>query len=195
MNDKVSRRKFAQLLGGVSAALTLPEIAQGKVLLQSAPELHKATRFPTDFLWGSATASYQVEGAVKEGGRGQSIWDTFSHTPGKIHNGDTGDVADDYYHRYPQDIQLMRNIGLKTCRFSVAWTRIFPNGKGTPNQTGLDFYRRMVDALLEAGIEPYCTLYHWDLPQPLQDRGWMGEPRHSQPLRRIRRLHSRPVVR
>jgi beta-glucosidase len=171
MNDKVSRRKFAQLLGGVSAALTLPEIAQGKVLLSSDPEPQHATRFPTDFLWGSATASYQVEGAVKEGGRGPSIWDTFSHTPGKVHHGDTGDVADDYYHRYLQDIQLMRNIGLKTCRFSVAWTRIFPNGKGTPNQTGLDFYRRMVDALLEAGIEPYCTLYHWDLPQPLQDRG------------------------
>jgi beta-glucosidase len=170
MNDKVSRRKFAQLLGGVSAALTLPEGAYAEALPQTR-RAHGLESFPADFLWGSATASYQVEGAVKEGGRGVSVWDTFSHTPGKVHNGDTGDVADDYYHRYPQDIQLMKDIGLKTCRFSVAWTRIFPNGKGTPNQVGLDFYRRMVDALLEAGIEPYCTLYHWDLPQALEDKG------------------------
>ncbi len=128
-------------------------------------------KFPEGFLWGSATASYQVEGAVHEDGRGPSIWDTFSHTPGKTHNGDTGDVADDYYHRYKEDIGLMSDLGLKTCRFSVAWPRIFPNGTGTPNPKGLDFYDRMVDALLAAGIQPYCTLYHWDLPQALQDKG------------------------
>jgi beta-glucosidase len=170
MNDKVSRRRFAQLLGGVSAALTISEAGHAEAQPQ-ANRSHKLDSFPSDFLWGSATASYQVEGAVKEGGRGVSIWDTFSHMPGKVHNGDTGDVADDYYHRYPQDTQLMKEIGLKTCRFSVAWTRIFPEGKGKPNQVGVDFYRRMVDTLLEAGVEPYCTLYHWDLPQALQDKG------------------------
>jgi beta-glucosidase len=127
--------------------------------------------FPEGFLWGSATASYQVEGAVHADGRGASIWDTFSHTPGKTHNGDTGDVADDYYHRYKEDIALMRDLGLKTCRFSIAWTRIFPNGTGAPNPKGLDFYDRMVDELLAQGIQPYCTLYHWDLPQALEDKG------------------------
>jgi beta-glucosidase len=127
--------------------------------------------FPQGFLWGSATASYQVEGAVREDGRGASIWDTFSHTPGKTHNGDTGDVADDSYHRYREDIGVMKALGLKICRFSIAWPRIFPNGTGAPNPRGIDFYKRMVDALRGAGIEPYCTLYHWDLPQALQNKG------------------------
>jgi beta-glucosidase len=127
--------------------------------------------FPKDFLWGSATASYQVEGAVHEGGRGPSIWDTFSHAQGKTANGDTGDIADDFYHLYPADISLMKEIGLKTFRFSVAWTRIFPQGTGQPNQPGIDFYNRLVDALLAAGIQPFCTLFHWDLPQGLQDEG------------------------
>src|SRR5882757_11460105 len=131
----------------------------------------KERSFPAGFLWGSATASYQVEGAVHEDGRGPSIWDTFSHTAGKTFNGDTGDVADDYFHLYKQDIALMKQIGLKTCRFSVAWSRIFPQGTGTPNPKGLDFYQRMVDELRNAGIEPYCTLYHWDLPQVLEDKG------------------------
>jgi beta-glucosidase len=133
--------------------------------------LDHAAQFPEGFLWGSATAAYQSEGAVREGGRGQSIWDTFSHTPGKIANGDTGDVADDFYHLFPNDIRLMKELGLKTFRFSVAWTRIFPNGTGQPNQPGIDFYNRLVDALMAAEIEPYCTLFHWDLPQALQDRG------------------------
>ena len=127
--------------------------------------------FPQGFLWGSATASYQVEGAVNEGGRGPTIWDTFSHTAGKTANGDTGDMADDFYHRYKSDVALMRDLGLKTCRFSIAWSRIFPTGTGAPNQEGIDFYRRLTEALLAAGVEPYATLYHWDLPQPLQDRG------------------------
>lgn len=127
--------------------------------------------FSSGFLWGSAAASYQVEGAVNEDGRGQSIWDTFSHTQGKVNNGDTGDVSVDFFHRYQADIQLMKELGLKSFRFSISWSRIFPTGRGTPNPQGLNFYNKMVDALLEAGIQPYCTLYHWDLPQPLQDKG------------------------
>jgi beta-glucosidase len=133
-------------------------------------------QFPEGFLWGTATASYQVEGAVHEDGRGQSIWDVFSHTPGKTHDGDTGDVADDFYHRYPADIAMMKSMGVKSFRFSVAWTRIFPEGTGTPNQRGIDFYKRLVDALLAAGIAPYCTLYHWDLPEALQQKGgWQSK--------------------
>jgi len=128
-------------------------------------------QFPPGFLWGTATAAYQVEGAWDEDGRGPSIWDTFSHTPGKTEAGDTGDVACDHYHRWPEDIALMRELGLNAYRFSVSWTRILPEGIGPVNQRGLDFYRRLVDALLEAGITPALTLYHWDLPQPLQDRG------------------------
>lgn len=128
-------------------------------------------RFPQGFLWGSATASYQVEGAAKEDGRGVSIWDTFSHTPGKVANGDTGDVADDDYHLFKEDVGIMQEIGLKGARFSIAWPRIFPEGRGKPNQKGIDHYRQVVDAMLAAGVEPFCTLYHWDLPQPLQDKG------------------------
>ena len=127
--------------------------------------------FPAGFLWGAATAAYQIEGAATEDGRGLSIWDTFSHTPGKVRNGDTGDVATDHYHRYRADIDLMRELGLNSYRFSVAWPRIFPTGRGRPNPAGLDFYRRLVDSLRQAGIEPFLTLYHWDLPQPLQDDG------------------------
>lgn len=128
-------------------------------------------RFPEGFLWGAATSSYQIEGAVREGGRGQSIWDTFSHTPGKTVNGDTGDVAVDHYHRWHQDVALMRDLGLSAYRFSIAWPRIIPEGVGAVNQDGLDFYDRLVDGLLEAGIEPWATLYHWDLPQALGDQG------------------------
>lgn len=127
--------------------------------------------FPTDFRWGAATAAYQIEGAHAEGGRGPSIWDTFSHTPGRTANGDTGDVACDHYHLYPQDIGLMRDLGLDSYRFSISWPRIFPTGSGSPNQEGLDFYRRLISELRDAGIEPFVTLYHWDLPQALQDRG------------------------
>jgi beta-glucosidase len=119
-------------------------------------------------------ASYQVEGAVAEDGRLPSIWDTFSHTPGKVANNATGDVADDHYHRYKDDVQLMKALGVKAYRFSIAWPRVFPNGSGAPNPKGLDFYERLVDQLLGNGIEPFATLYHWDLPQALQDRvgGW-----------------------
>ncbi len=127
--------------------------------------------FPPNFVWGAATASYQIEGAVREDGRGPSIWDTFSHTPGKTFNGDTGDDACDHYHLYPQDVALMRDIGLESYRFSIAWPRIFPQGHGQINLKGLDFYDRLIETLLESNIQPYATLYHWDLPQALQDNG------------------------
>ena len=127
--------------------------------------------FPAGFLWGAATASYQIEGAWQADGKGESIWDRFAHAPGTISDGSTGDVACDHYHRWHDDIALMRELGLQAYRFSTAWPRILPDGYGKVNQAGLDFYSRLTDGLLEAGIEPYVTLYHWDLPQVLQDRG------------------------
>jgi beta-glucosidase len=132
--------------------------------------------FPVDFVWGAATASYQIEGAVNEDGRGESIWDRFSHAPGTIMNGDSGDVADDHYHRWPGDIELMQRLGLRAYRFSIAWPRIYPRGRGELNAAGLDFYDRLVDALLAATIAPFVTLYHWDLPQALQDQGGWSNP-------------------
>ncbi|MGQ9632307.1 MAG: GH1 family beta-glucosidase [bacterium] len=133
-------------------------------------------KFPEGFLWGAATASYQIEGGYDEGGKGESIWDRFCKNPGNIQNGDTGNLACDHYHRYREDIGLMKEIGLKAYRFSVSWPRIFPEGKGKVNQRGLAFYNRLVDGLLRVGIEPFITLYHWDLPQALQDRGgWANE--------------------
>jgi len=171
----VNRRKFLQTsgltLGAGSFANLIPSLLRAEPAMTSAMTAQAAAKFPANFLWGSATASYQVEGAVHEGGRGPSIWDTFSHTPGKTAHGDTGDVADDFYHLYPKDIALMKQLGVKIFRFSVAWSRIFPTGAGTPNQQGIDFYKNLIDALLAADIEPYCTLYHWDLPQALQDKG------------------------
>jgi beta-glucosidase len=127
--------------------------------------------FPQHFLFGSATAAYQIEGAVSDDGRGVSIWDTFSHAPGRTRNGDTGDIAADHYHRLVPDLDLMAGLGLQAYRFSIAWPRIVPDGRGAVNQAGLDFYSRLVDGLLERGIAPFATLYHWDLPQPLEDRG------------------------
>jgi len=127
--------------------------------------------FPAGFLWGAATAAYQIEGAVTEDGRAPSIWDTFSRTPGRVLNGDSGDVACDHYHRYHDDVTLMAELGLASYRFSVSWPRVQPTGSGPAHQAGLDFYRRLVDDLLEHGIEPWLTLYHWDLPQPLEDAG------------------------
>jgi len=133
-------------------------------------------RFPDGFLWGAATAAYQIEGAPTEDGKGPSIWDTFSHTPGKVYHGETGDIACDSYHRYPEDITLLKELGVSAYRFSVSWPRILPKGRGDVNSAGLDYYRGLVDALLEAGITPVPTLYHWDLPQVLQDEfgGWAG---------------------
>jgi len=137
---------------------------------QAQPQA-KELKFPPGFVWGVATAAYQIEGAIDEDGRSESIWDRFCATPGKIKDSSSGAIADDHYHRYPQDIKLMQELGVGAYRFSVAWPRIIPNGTGAVNQKGLDFYDRLVDNLLEAGITPYATLYHWDLPQVLQDKG------------------------
>ena len=134
-----------------------------------------AAVFPPDFTWGAATAAYQIEGAASVGGRGESIWDRFTSIPGNIANGDTGEVACDSYHRYSEDVRLMRELGLDAYRFSISWPRVVPDGRGRPNQDGLDFYDRLVDELLANGIEPYPTLYHWDLPQALEDRGGWPE--------------------
>jgi len=136
-------------------------------LLARAEEL----RVPGPFLFGAATAAYQIEGAPKADGKGESIWDRFSHTPGVIADASTGDVACDHYRRWPEDIRLMRELGLGAYRFSLAWSRIQPGGTGKANTTGLDFYKRLIDGLIEAGIRPFLTLYHWDLPQALQDKG------------------------
>ncbi len=132
-------------------------------------------RFPEGFLWGTATAAYQIEGAVKEDGRGPSIWDSFCARPNRVKNGDTGDIACDHYHRWPEDVALMAGLGVNAYRFSAAWPRVQPDGRGPANPKGLDFYDRLVDALAERGILPALTLYHWDLPQALQDAGgWMN---------------------
>lgn len=128
-------------------------------------------KFPDDFLWGAASSSCQIEGAAFEDGKGESIWDRFSHIPGKIVEDHTPAIACDHYHRFAEDVALMKLLKLGAYRFSIAWPRIFPDGKGGPNRRGLDFYERLVDELLEAGIEPMATLYHWDLPQSLEDRG------------------------
>lgn len=141
-------------------------------MIEGSPDYRDAgLAFPPGFLIGSATASYQIEGAVAEDGRGPSIWDVFSHTPGRTTNGDTGDVADDHYHRLDADLDLMASLGLQAYRFSIAWPRIQATGSGPINEKGLAFYGRLVDGLLSRGIQPIATLYHWDLPQALEDRG------------------------
>jgi beta-glucosidase len=177
MDNEISRRTFAQIagMGALSAALPGVAAAESEEHAIASP----GRSFPRGFRWGSATASYQVEGAVAEDGRGPSIWDTFSHTPGKTVAGATGDVADDHYHRYKQDVQLMKALGVKAYRFSIAWPRVFPQGSGSANPKGLDFYNRLVDELLANGITPFATLYHWDLPQALQDNGGGWESRDT----------------
>ena len=179
---KYSRRAFTKIIGAAGfGAAAIPSFGKsGQPRAEMPPvESQTAGKFPAGFLWGSATASYQVEGAVKEDGRGATIWDTFSHTPGKVVDNATGDVADDHYHRYKEDVQLMKTLGVKTYRFSIAWSRVFPQGSGAPNPKGLDFYNRLVDELLANGIEPFATLYHWDLPQTLQDHGGGWESRDT----------------
>ena len=155
--------------------------AQASPVLATAVASNDARAFPPGFRWGVATAAYQIEGGATADGRGRSIWDTFSHTPGRVAGGHTGDVAADHYHRYRDDVQLMRHLGLQGYRFSVSWPRIQPRGSGATNPSGLDFYSRLVDELLGAGIEPLVTLYHWDLPQPLEDAG--GWPLRDTALR------------
>jgi beta-glucosidase len=173
-----TRRAFGRMLGALSgAAVAAPTKLLAEADTQPSASVRVKNGFPADFVWGTATASYQVEGAYKEGGRGPSIWDTFSHTPGKVAHGDTGDVADDFYHRYPQDIALMASLGIRGFRLSVSWPRIFPKGTGAPNPEGVAFYRRLVQELLQHGIEPYVTLYHWDLPQAMQDIGGWENPK------------------
>jgi beta-glucosidase len=149
--------------------------------IETRPASSPVRRFPTGFLWGAATAAYQVEGAANEGGRTPSIWDTFCRTPGKVRNADNGDIATDHYHLYRDDVALMSELSLGAYRFSVSWPRVQPTGRGPAVQTGLDFYRRLTDELLEKGIEPAITLYHWDLPQELEDAG--GWPSRETALR------------
>ncbi|MEW2384710.1 GH1 family beta-glucosidase [Micromonospora sp. NPDC047707] len=155
----------ATAAGGVLAGCDGPHDPEG------AATPAAGLRFPPGFGWGAATSAYQIEGAAKEDGRGESIWDTFSRTPGRTRNGDTGDLAADHYHRYAEDLDLMRELGLRSYRFSISWPRVQADGTGAPNQRGLDFYRRLVDGLHERGIAPMATLFHWDLPQALQDAG------------------------
>ncbi|MBI5322064.1 GH1 family beta-glucosidase [Bradyrhizobium sp.] len=168
-----SRRLLAKLAGLSALGLAMPAAAaerKGK----PAQDRFVPAAFPKAFVWGTATSSYQIEGAVNEDGRGPSIWDTFSHTAGKIADHSNGDRANEHYHRYREDVQLIKRLGARAYRFSIAWPRVFPDGTGTPNPKGLDFYNRLIDQLLANGIEPYATLYHWDLPQALEDRagGW-----------------------
>jgi beta-glucosidase len=170
MSESVTRRTFARMAGAAAlGASTTSPLAAGVPGAAGQPAAGASTgearRFPAGFLWGTATASYQVEGAVNEDGRGASVWDTFSRTPGKTVAGATGDVATEHYRRYKDDVALMKALGVKTYRFSIAWPRVFPNGDGAPNPKGLDFYNRLVDELLANGITPFATLYHWDLPQ------------------------------
>ena len=172
---RFTRRQFSKLTGStalLASAGGLPAIAQTAATEPETVGQKTNTRtFPQGFYWATATSAYQIEGAWNEDGKGESIWDRYAHTPGNIKNGDTGDVANEHYHRYKEDVALMKNIGANAYRFSISWPRIFPSGTGEPNQKGLDFYNRLVDELVAAGIAPFATLYHWDLPQALQDKG------------------------
>lgn len=167
MTSKFSRRELGKALGAACTA--------GAVLRPGIAAALQPTdlSFPKDFRWGTATAAYQIEGAVNEDGRGPTNWDVFSHTPGKTFNGETGDVADDSYHRYAEDTRLLKNLGVSSYRMSLAWSRIFPAGRGQPNAKGVDHYNRVIDNLLENGIEPYVTMFHWDLPTGLPG-GWQN---------------------
>ena len=173
MFGKFSRRHFAKLAGFSALGMAA---APADAAAQAGSRPARAGSFPNDFVWGTATSAYQIEGAVNEDGRGRSIWDTFAHTPGKIEDGTNGDLANDHYHRYKEDVGLIRDLGAKAYRFSIAWPRVFPEGTGAPNPKGLDFYDRLRRRAAGNGIEPYATLYHWDLPQALQDRvgGWQS---------------------
>ena len=167
MSSNNARRDFLR-----SAALVAGGLATSRVFGDTPPATVPMTaEFPPGFLWGAATAAYQIEGAWREDGKGESIWDRFSHTPGRVLSDHNGDVACDSYHRYPDDIALLRELNLRSYRFSISWPRIQPEGRGPANTRGLDYYKRLVDATLEAGVRPLVTLYHWDLPQALEDAG------------------------
>jgi beta-glucosidase len=174
MTKRMNRRNFARLLGLSASVVAFPATSRAA---SRVPATSPASRtFPKGFLWGTATSAYQIEGAPQADGRGPSIWDTFSHIPKSTYMGNNGDIADDDFHLYRQDIALMRELGVQTYEFSISWPRIIPAGTGTQNPRGWDYYDRMLDALLEAGIEPFCTLYHWDLPQPLMTTGgWQSQ--------------------
>jgi beta-glucosidase len=156
-----NRREIGKAFGAVTA------LAAGSTIAATAKAAPIDLDFPQGFKWGCATAAYQIEGAVNEDGRGPTIWDVFSHTPGRVMNGATGDVACDSYHLYAEDTKLLKNLGVSTYRMSLAWSRIFPEGKGKPNQKGVDHYNKVIDNLLENGITPYVTMFHWDLPAAL----------------------------
>ncbi|MFJ3929111.1 GH1 family beta-glucosidase [Streptomyces sp. NPDC090029] len=156
--------------------------------IDTRPDTMTTHRFPEHFRWGTATAAYQIEGAAAEDGRTPSIWDTFSRTPGKVRNGDTGDIAADHYHRMSEDIALMRRLGVTDYRFSISWSRVQPTGRGPVVRKGLDFYRRLADELREAGIRPVATLYHWDLPQELEDAGGWPQRETAQRFAEYARL-------
>jgi beta-glucosidase len=176
MLGEFSRRTFAKLAGLAGLGMMTPPALAQDSKVAATTEPHAPAGFPSGFIWGTATSAYQIEGAVHEDGRGPSIWDTFSHTPGKIGDSTNADRANDHYHLYKEDVGLIKNLGARAYRFSIAWPRVFPNGDGPANPKGLDFYNRLIDELLAQGIEPYATLYHWDLPQSLQDRvgGWQS---------------------
>ena len=176
MSADLTRRDLAKVAAAAGVLSSGAKIAEAQSVADTKSAGANAPQFPSGFYWGVATAAYQIEGSPDADGKGKSIWDTYSHTPGKVENGDTGDVANDHYRRYKEDVALMKDMGAKAYRFSIAWPRIFPNGTGEPNPKGLDFYSRLVDELLAAGIEPFATLYHWDLPQALQDKygGWQS---------------------
>ena len=182
---KISRRRVLPVLAGLSglpralhsgSAMAQEQMAQEQKPEQKAKTDPPETRFPADFTWGASTSSYQIEGAVDEDGRGRSIWDVYSHTPGMVKNGDTGDVACDHYHRWVEDVEWLARGGFNAYRFSTAWPRILPAGGGAIEPRGLDFYDRLVDGLITRGVTPWLCLYHWDLPQALQEQGggWLN---------------------
>jgi beta-glucosidase len=166
----LTRRQFGQTLAGTAATFAIPALPKFALAQMGKPS---ALRFPSDFVWGCSTAAYQIEGAAAEDGRQPSLWDTFSHTPGKTFQGETGDVADDSYHRYKEDIQLLKNLGVKGYRMSISWSRVIPDGTGAPNPKGVDYYNRVIDELLKNNIAPYVTLFHWDTPAALPG-GWQS---------------------
>jgi beta-glucosidase len=186
MIHRVTRRGFLGVSAASLAAASVAQAAKGKGKAKNGDKKAevKDAPFPKDFLWGVATAAYQVEGAAEEDGKGQSVWDVFCKKKGAVFEGHTGDVACDHYHRYKEDVALMKALGVNSYRFSVSWPRVLPNGVGAPNPKGFDFYNRLVDELLKNDIKPLCTLFHWDYPQALYQRGgwvnrdsadWFGE--------------------